>query len=70
MAQIRVTERRGAIGVLKGSGEAEVFQIKANFSLKVVAKVEGAMDGYIGRVTRSPDNVTRYGPATYMHACS
>lgn len=52
-----ITERRGTIGVLKGTGET---QFKANFSLKVVAKVEGAKDGYIARVTRAPDNVTRY----------
>lgn len=55
-----ITERRGTIGVLKGTGETETFQFKANFSLKVVAKVEGVKDGYIARVTRAPDNVTRY----------
>ena len=44
-----ITERRGIIGVLKGTGETETFQFKANFSLKVVAKVEGAKDGYIAR---------------------
>lgn len=54
-----VTERKGTIGTTKGSGENEVFQSKANFSLKVVAKVEGMKDGYIARVTRAPDNVTR-----------
>lgn len=51
-----VTERKGTT---KGSGENETFQSKANFSLKVVAKVEGMKDGYIARVTRAPDNVTR-----------
>ena len=54
-----ITERRGTIGVLKGAGENEVFQQKANFALDIVAKVEGNMDGYIARVTRAPDNVTR-----------
>lgn len=54
-----VTERRGTIGSVKGSGENEVFQPKANFCLKIVAKVEGTKDGYIARVTRAPDNVTR-----------
>ena len=55
-----VTERKGTIGTVKGSGETESFQAKANFSLKIVAKVEGIKDGYIARVTRSPDKVTRY----------
>ena len=54
-----VTERRGIIGTLKGSEENEVFQPKANFSLKIVAKVEGTSDRYIARDTRAPDNVTR-----------
>lgn len=54
-----VTERRGTIGTVKGVGENEVFQTKANFCLKIVAKVEGTNDGYIARVTRCPDNVTR-----------
>lgn len=54
-----ITERRGTIGTLKGTGESEVFQPKANFSLKIVAKVEGTKDGYIARVTHAPDNVTR-----------
>ena len=54
-----ITERRGIIWVLKGTGETETFQFKANFSLKVVAKVEGARDGYIARVTSAPDNVSR-----------
>lgn len=49
-----VTERRGTIGSVKGSGENEVFQPKANFCLKIVAKVEGTKDGYIARVTRAP----------------
>lgn len=55
-----VTERKGTIGVIKGSGESEVFTSRANFSLKIVAKVEGKKDGYIAHVTRAPDNVTRY----------
>lgn len=59
-----VTERKGSIGILKGSGENEVFIPRANFSLKIVAKVEGKKDGYIARVTRSPDIVTRY---VYYH---
>ena len=54
-----VAERRGTIGTVKGSGENETFQPKANFSLNIVAKVEGSKDGYIARVTRAPDNVTR-----------
>lgn len=54
-----VTERRGIIGTVKGSGENETFQPKANFSLKIVAKVEGIKDGYVARVIRAPDNVTR-----------
>ena len=54
-----ITERLGTIGVLKDIGETETFQFKANFSLKVVAKVEEAKDGYITRVTRAPDNVSR-----------
>lgn len=54
-----VTERRGTIGTVKGSGDNEVFQPKANFCLKIVAKVEGTKDGYVARVTRAPDNVTR-----------
>jgi len=62
-AHIRITERRGTIGVLKGNGENEIFQCKENFSLRIVAKVEGAKDGYIARVTRAPDNVTRYIPS-------
>ena len=59
-ASAQVTERRGTIGTLKGAGETETFQQRANFSLDIVAKVEGSMDGYIARVTRAPDNVTRY----------
>ncbi len=55
-----VSERNGTIGTVKGSGESEVFQAKANFCLKIVAKVEGTKDGYIARVTRAPDDVTRY----------
>ena len=63
MAHARITERRGTIGVLKGNGENEIFQCKANFSLRIVAKVEGAKDGYIARVTRAPDNVTTEVPS-------
>jgi len=55
-----ITVRNGTIGILKGTGESESFQSKANFSLKIVAKVEGAKDGYIARVTRAPDEVTRF----------
>ncbi len=54
-----ITERKGTIGALKGTGETETFQSKANFRLEIVAKVEGNKDGYIARVTRAPDNVTR-----------
>ena len=54
-----ITERRGIIEILKGTGETETFQFKANFSLKVIAKVEGTKDGHIARVTRAPDNVSR-----------
>lgn len=54
-----VTERNGCIGVVKGSGDSETFLARGNFTLKIVAKVEGAKDGYLARVTRSPDNVTR-----------
>ena len=54
-----VTERKGTIGTTKGTGESELFTSKANFSLKIVAKVEGTKDGYIARVTRAPDNATR-----------
>ena len=52
MAKVQITERHGTIGVLKGDGENETFQYKANFNLRIVAKVEGAKDGYIARVTR------------------
>jgi hypothetical protein len=55
-----IAERRGTIGTVKGTGENESFQPKANFCLKIVAKVEGTRDGYIARVTRAPENVTRY----------
>ena len=55
-----ITERKGTIGTVKGSGESEVFQPKANFCLTIVAKVEGTKDGYLARVIRAPDNVTRY----------
>jgi hypothetical protein len=54
-----VTERKGTIGTVKGTGESEIFTSKANFCLKIIAKVEGTKDGYIARVTRAPDNVTR-----------
>ena len=43
-----VVEIRGMIGVIKGSGETEVFHSRGTFSLKVVAKVEGENDGYLG----------------------
>ena len=55
-----ITDRNGLIGIVKGSGETERFQHKANFTLTIIAKVEGANDGYVARVTRAPDNVTRY----------
>ena len=55
-----VTKRDGCIGLVKGSGENEFFHARANFTLEIIAKVEGAKDGYIARVTRSPDNVSRY----------
>ena len=51
-----VTERRGTI---KGLEKMEVFQPKANFCLKIVAKVEGTKDDYIAHVTQAPDNITR-----------
>lgn len=54
-----VTERNGSIGIVKGSGENETFNPRGNFVLKIVAKVEGAKDGYVARVTRCPDSVTR-----------
>jgi len=52
-----ISERDGAIGLIKSNGEEETFQQKANFSLVIVAKVEGSKD--VGRITRAPDNVTR-----------
>ena len=55
-----VTERNGSIGIVRGSGESETFNPRGNFVLKIVAKVEGAKDGYVARVTRCPDSVTRY----------
>ena len=55
----QLVERRGSIGVVKGTGDNEVFNCKANFGLEIVAKVEGKKDGYIARVTRVPDNVPR-----------
>ena len=54
-----VVERGGCIGLVKGSGENEVFNARGNFTLKLVAKVEGARDGYVARITRAQDNVTR-----------
>ena len=54
-----VIERNGPIGILKGTGENEIFHPRGNFALKIVAKVEGAKDGYVARVTHSPDNKTR-----------
>ena len=55
-----VTEKDGTIGITKGTGENEVFHTRGNFTLTIVSKVEGAKDGYIARVTRSPDQVSRY----------
>ena len=55
------------IGMVKGSGETERFQHKANFTLTIIAKVEGAKDGYVARITRAPDNVTRYNLASYYY---
>jgi len=54
-----VAIRRGVIGIVKGSGDTETFQERGNFSLEVVAKVEGALDGYLARITRAPDGVSR-----------
>ena len=56
---LHYSEREGAIGIVKGNGETENFQLKANFSLVIIARVEGSKDGYIARITRAPDNVTR-----------
>ena len=56
----KLVERRGAIGIVLGSGDNESFKRKTDFSLQIVAKVEGAKDGYVARVTRIPGNVTRY----------
>lgn len=64
-----VTERNGCIGVVKGKPEAEIFHARGNFTLKVVAKVEGAKDGYVARVTRYPDNVTRYNTLSSTANC-
>ena len=57
------------IGMVKGSGETERFQHQANFTLTtcIIAKVEGAKDGYVARITRAPDNVTRYNLASYYY---
>ena len=49
-----VTERKGTIGTTKGTGESELFTSKANFSLKIVAKVEGTKDGYTLLVLLEP----------------
>jgi len=38
-----ISERDGAIGLIKSNGEEETFQQKANFSLLIVAKVKMAM---------------------------
>ena len=54
-----ISERGGVLGTVKGNGETETFLPKANFSLVIIAKVEGSEDGYIARITRAPDNVTR-----------
>ena len=51
---MRVTERNGSIGVVKGSGDSEMFHQRGNFVLKIVVKVEGGKDGYVARVTRLP----------------
>ena len=40
-------EEWGSIGILKGTGENETFHPRGNFPLKIVAKVEGAKDGYM-----------------------
>ena len=39
----QLVERRGSIGVVKGTGD-EVFTCKADFGLEIVAKVEGKRD--------------------------
>ena len=54
-----VTERGGCIGVVKGTGDSETFVARGNFTLEIVAKVEGAQDRYLARVTRAFDGVTR-----------
>jgi len=54
-----IGERDGAIGLIKDNGKEETFQQIANFSLEIEAKVEGSKDGYVGTITRAPDNVTR-----------
>ena len=46
-----ITDRNGMIGIVKGSGETKHFQHKANFTLTIIAKVEGVKDGYVTRVT-------------------
>ena len=45
-----VVERGGNIGIVKGSGENEIFHPRGNFTLKIVAKVEGAKDGYVHNI--------------------
>ena len=54
-----ICERGGVLGTVKGNGGTETFFPKANFSLTIIAKVEGSKDVYIARITRAPDNVTR-----------
>ena len=54
--------------MIRGSGENETFKARANFCLKVVAKVEGISDGYLAHVIRAPDNVTRLVPIDISHA--
>lgn len=54
-----LTERRGTIGTVKGSGENGVFQPKANLSLKSVANVEGTKDGYMACIAQASGNITR-----------
>ena len=53
-----IIERDGCVGIEKGSAD-KVFNQRGNFTLKIVAKVEGGKDGYIARVTRCPDDITR-----------
>ena len=54
-----VVERKGMIGIVKGSGETDI-SAKRKFLPQSSCQVEGENDGYPGRITRMPDNVTRY----------